>query len=61
MKNPVFFVIILLFFVSCSKSEEDDGRGLIINEFLASNDFVVLTKKESMMIGLSYIMIPIHQ
>ena len=40
MKNPlIFFISILLFFVGCSKSEEDDGRGLIINEFLASNDF----------------------
>ena len=40
MKNSfIFFISILLFFVGCSKSEDDDGRGFIINEFLASNDF----------------------
>jgi hypothetical protein len=40
MKKPdIFFLSIVLVFFSCSKSDDNKGRGLIINEFLASNDF----------------------
>jgi len=40
MKKPIiFFISLLLIFFSCSKSDDNEGRGLIINEFLASNDF----------------------
>ncbi len=36
----IFFLTIILVVFNCSKSNnENEGRGLIINEFLASNDF----------------------
>lgn len=39
MKKPIIFISTLLILFSCSKSDDNEGRGLIINEFLASNDF----------------------
>ena len=46
MKKPnIFFLSVLLVFFSCSKSNENEGRGLIINEFLASNDFCCTDEK----------------
>ena len=38
-KSVIFFISVLLIFFNCSKSDDNEGRGLIINEFLASNDF----------------------
>ena len=38
-KSVILFISAMLIFFSCSKSDDNKGRGLIINEFLASNDF----------------------
>ena len=38
-KFNIFLLSIVLVFFNCSKSDDNKGRGLIINEFLASNDF----------------------